>query len=102
MVLYANLKILHIMRSSAMQLRISISFLVVFSVVFFSITRASFHADSLLFSVNKIFSDDMVLQRDQPIHIWGKGLPGKTIQVQLGAYRDWETDRKSTRLNSSH
>ena len=21
---------------------------------------------------------------------------------QLGAYRDWETDRKSTRLNSSH
>ena len=21
---------------------------------------------------------------------------------QMGAYRDWETDRKSTRLNSSH
>ena len=27
--------------------------------------------------------------------------PGKTPQ-QIEAYRDWETDRKSTRLNSSH
>ena len=24
------------------------------------------------------------------------------MQVHGGAYRDWETDRKSTRLNSSH
>ena len=24
------------------------------------------------------------------------------IEVELAAYRDWETDRKSTRLNSSH
>ena len=24
------------------------------------------------------------------------------ITVVLGKYRDWETDRKSTRLNSSH
>ena len=23
-------------------------------------------------------------------------------EMQIGAYRDWETDRKSTRLNSSH
>ena len=28
-------------------------------------------------------------------------LDSKSIQVD-GAYRDWETDRKSTRLNSSH
>lgn len=26
-----------------------------------------------------IFSDNMVLQRDQPVHIWGKGKPGDTI-----------------------
>ena len=26
----------------------------------------------------------------------------KMIQVILQTYRDWETDRKSTRLNSSH
>ena len=24
------------------------------------------------------------------------------INIQLDVYRDWETDRKSTRLNSSH
>jgi sialate O-acetylesterase len=29
----------------------------------------------------KIFSDNMVLQRDQPIHIWGKGIPGKNVGV---------------------
>ena len=34
-------------------------------------------------SVNKIFTDYMVLQRDQPIHIWGKGLPGATVRVTL-------------------
>lgn len=36
-----------------------------------------------LLSVNKIFTSDMVLQRDQPIHIWGIGLPGKTVRVVL-------------------
>ena len=34
-------------------------------------------------SVDKIFTNDMVLQRDQPIHIWGKGLPGATVRVTL-------------------
>jgi sialate O-acetylesterase len=34
-------------------------------------------------TVAKIFSDNMVLQRDQPIHIWGKGIPGKPITVSL-------------------
>ena len=27
---------------------------------------------------------------------------GGTISYDKGRYRDWETDRKSTRLNSSH
>ncbi len=31
----------------------------------------------------KIFSDQMVLQRDQPIKIWGEGIPGKTVKVSL-------------------
>ena len=26
----------------------------------------------------------------------------KAVAEELGLYRDWETDRKSTRLNSSH
>lgn len=35
--------------------------------------------------VAKVFSSNMVLQRDQPIAVWGKGLPGNTIEVRLGA-----------------
>lgn len=29
----------------------------------------------------KIFSSDMVIQRDRPIHIWGTAVPGKSITV---------------------
>ena len=29
-------------------------------------------------------------------------LVGVSVAVLVGVYRDWETDRKSTRLNSSH
>ena len=29
----------------------------------------------------EIFSDNMVLQRGEPIHIWGKATPGKQLQV---------------------
>lgn len=29
----------------------------------------------------KIFSDNMVLQRGQPVHIWGRDLPGKEVTV---------------------
>lgn len=31
----------------------------------------------------KIFSDDMVLQRNQPVKIWGKAIPGKPVQVSF-------------------
>ena len=29
----------------------------------------------------KIFSDNMILQRDQPIHFWGKNIPGNEVTV---------------------
>jgi sialate O-acetylesterase len=31
----------------------------------------------------KVFSDNMVLQRNQPIHVWGKGLPGEDIKASF-------------------
>ena len=30
------------------------------------------------------------------------GLTAKELGDKIASYRDWETDRKSTRLNSSH
>ena len=47
--------------------------------------------------VKTIFQDDLII----------KGLPNEFLQVIINIinkakYRDWETDRKSTRLNSSH
>ncbi|NCU04068.1 MAG: sialate O-acetylesterase [Chitinophagaceae bacterium] len=38
-------------------------------------------------SVATVFSGNMVLQREQPIAVWGKALPGKTVEVKLGAYK---------------
>lgn len=31
----------------------------------------------------KIFSDNMILQREQPVHVWGKALPGTTVSVSF-------------------
>ncbi|HRN55450.1 MAG TPA: sialate O-acetylesterase, partial [Agriterribacter sp.] len=36
---------------------------------------------SAQFGTADIFSDNMVLQRNQPVHIWGKGTPGDTVWV---------------------
>ncbi|HRX94440.1 MAG TPA: hypothetical protein P5158_10000, partial [Chitinophagaceae bacterium] len=33
--------------------------------------------------VAPVFSDNMVLQRDKPVHFWGKGIPGKTITISF-------------------
>ena len=35
--------------------------------------------------VAKIFSDNMVLQRDKAIHIWGKAIPGSKVLVTFSA-----------------
>jgi len=36
------------------------------------------------FKLHAIFTDHMVIQRDQPIKVWGWGQPGQTIHVKLG------------------
>ncbi|MBN8854310.1 MAG: hypothetical protein J0H07_20785 [Sphingobacteriales bacterium] len=34
-----------------------------------------------------IFTDNMVLQRGQPVHVWGRGAPGERVTVWLGGLR---------------
>ena len=46
-----------------------------------------------------IYLNRPILNDYHRILIGGEAFGGKTL---LGQYRDWETDRKSTRLNSSH
>lgn len=41
---------------------------------------SSFHASAQL-QLAKVFSDNMVVQREEPVHIWGRGLPGKEVRV---------------------
>lgn len=35
-------------------------------------------------SVAKIFTNDMVFQRDRPVRIWGKGIPDRNVKISLG------------------
>src|SRR5574343_179548 len=84
MVLYAATKILLIMKQAACR-RNLFSQWVLFLIVVFGIFLKSWgftsHQWEPIFSVNRIFTNNMILQRDQPIHIWGKGLPGATVRV---------------------
>jgi sialate O-acetylesterase len=44
-----------------------------------------------------IFSDNMVIQRDQPVHLWGKNRPGNKVVVSFSA----ETKSTITKADSS-
>ncbi len=48
-------------------------------------------------SPHKLFTDHMVLQRDQPISVWGRAAPGEKVSVKLGAAEaSAETDASGT------
>ena len=48
------------------------------------------------FEIAEVFSSNMVLQREEPIAIWGKTAPGKMVEVKLGS-----TLRKSVATKDS-
>ncbi len=43
-----------------------------------------------------IFSDNMVLQRNQPITIWGKSIPGQIVKVALGSLKSKTITQKDS------
>lgn len=51
---------------------------------FFLISFCPFFSDAQL-QLAAQFTDNMVLQRDKPLMIWGKGNPGKKIDARLGS-----------------
>jgi sialate O-acetylesterase len=57
----------------------------------------SFFSGNGQLNLSKIFSDNMVLQRDEPIVIWGKGNPQDLIQVNL----DGKIQRTKTLVDST-
>lgn len=46
--------------------------------------------------VAKIFSDNMVLQRDKPVHIWGKAIPGHKVTVEFAEDKVSTTAQKDS------
>ncbi len=54
------------------------------SLLFFLVFFVSVVSAVAQLSLSKIFSNNMVLQRDEPIHIWGKGVPDNSLEVQFG------------------
>src|SRR5579883_3436216 len=50
------------------------------------IVQAPSHAAQANPFLSPLFSDNMVLQRDQPIPIWGWADPGQTVTVKLARY----------------
>lgn len=51
------------------------------SVISFLILIVGTYSATAQLQLAKIFTDNMLLQRDQPIHIWGKGIPGNVVQI---------------------
>jgi sialate O-acetylesterase len=52
--------------------------------MFLLLVSSTVHAQ---FQVAKFFSSNMVLQRDVPVPVWGKAVPGNKIEVRFGAFK---------------
>ena len=73
---------------------------------FLLLTLFALHSFSgLAQNKSQSFSFDNQSAKDNVVMTWNKNTPEQEMKDDIKAlkeYRDWETDRKSTRLNSSH
>ena len=60
------------------------------------------HGDKFDYSRVVYVNIDTPVEIICPRHGLFKSTPYRHMKSKHGCYRDWETDRKSTRLNSSH
>ena len=60
-----------------------------------------FEGESIEIKVSKLIENNEPITDGAPI-IFTEKKDGVLPQYDINEYRDWETDRKSTRLNSSH
>ncbi|WP_148232064.1 sialate O-acetylesterase [Maribacter sp. HTCC2170] len=81
------------------------NFLTLFLIFFVSVNSASAQL-----SLPDTFTNNMVLQRGEPIHIWGNGIPNKSLKIEFGrdtiatAVRQdstWSVYFKKSKSNSS-
>ena len=64
-------------------------------------------AQAIAAEANAKFTNENIKTIEGQLQLWSKQAENwegqrENVRKQIAAYRDWETDRKSTRLNSSH
>ncbi len=57
------------------------------------------HSADAQLELSDIFTDDMVLQRDNPIPFWGKGIPDTSLEAQFGGETISTTVRQDSTWN---
>lgn len=70
------------------------NFLVMFSLLIFQITAG----EKTNFELPELFGDNMVLQRETEAAVWGRGTPGKTVEIKA----NWGDEAKTTVKNDGN
>ncbi|MEP6907957.1 MAG: hypothetical protein ABI858_08275, partial [Pseudoxanthomonas sp.] len=72
------------MKAVRLQVRRMIQWLLAAVMLHAAVVAAQVRHETVL--LDAMFQEHAVLQRDQPIRIWGRATPGHTVQVSLGTH----------------